>query len=108
MEENKIDQTQDTQTQEETIDWKIKFEESELDDYLDWLKPNSYMLCDLSSNIKRIGLATMLFENFITNYPMDLYSIAETSNTPSVNWHLKNGFEVIKQSNNFVYFKYEI
>ena len=88
--------------------YTIKFEEPELDDYLDWLKPNSYMLCDLSSNIKRIGLATMLFKSFIMNFPMDLYSIAEVSNTPSINWHLKNNFKIIKQSDNFVYFKYEI
>ena len=86
----------------------IKFEEPELDDYLDGLKPHSYMLCDLNSTIKRIGLATMLFKSFIKDFSMNLYSIAEASNTPSINWHLKNEFKVIKQSNNFIYFKYEI
>ena len=86
----------------------IKFEEPELDDYLDGLKPHSYMLCDLNSTIKRVGLATMLFKSFIKDISMDLYSIAELSNIPSINWHLKNGFKIIKQSDNFVYFKYEI
>ena len=86
----------------------IKFEEPELDDYLDGLKPHSCMLCGLNSTIKRIGLATMLFKSFIKDFPMDLYSIAEASNIPSINWHLKNEFKVIKQSNNFIYFKYKI
>ena len=53
-------------------------------------------------------LATQLRKGFIMNFPMDLYSIAEVSNTPSINWHLKNDFKIIKQSDNFVYFKYEI
>ena len=86
----------------------MRFHQSELDDYLDELNPYSYMLYDLNSTTKRIGLATMLFKNFIKNFPMELYSIAKISNIPSINWHLKNGFNIIKQSNSFMYFKYEI